>query len=1066
MCTCSSLLSLPHSADSALVFAGNVCVSAPPLDMDASCSERPGSPSASDTTEPVDLASSSPLSLHRAVYARRAEYTRPHRIRVKVGTWNVAACPGTDKDLASWFVDGKGVDTRWASPDLPRNPAAETRPGSLNLLGGDKVGLYVLGLQEVVNLNPVTQYVYAETNPTDKWRQALEAALPDGYQFVTSEQMSGLLLLIYASPDVASSVSNISKRVVGTGVGGWFGNKGATVARIVLGDATKMVFVNSHLSSGSDLSSMERRFWDARTIMDRPRFDPIVLAGDDREDNQDRIGDEDFIFWFGDLNFRLDGIPGDDIRRLLTLHTSGEYNLSNPDSGHLGGEDGVMVNKSSAATDNERTEHASGEASASDHCSDDDSVTLPDPDDFEPDPHGDPASLQATLDSLLPHDQLLRSTKQCKIFHDGWHEGPITFLPSYKYDVGSIGLFDSSEKKRAPSWCDRILYRTRRDKDQYEMKIKEEEDARKRDEEMKARGIDHAGDDDEVLFDYDPENDGESVPSGKPGLDYDEYDDGGDDEGLVTVDEEDATDRTKLEVYTSHQRITSSDHKPVVAIFTVDFDAVVPELKAEVLADVARGLDRAENEGRPTITIATEGARPGDDSVDFGHVRYLEKRSAYLTLANTGRVAASISFVKDSTTNVAGDEAGVPHWLTTSLSGAEQSDTLDEVSDAGSEVTLEPGDTVNATIEILVNNVAQAKMLNDDRASLEEVLVLRVADGRDHFIPVRAIWLPTCIGRSIDELIRVPDGGIRAFVASLNRSEPAKHKGAIPYGADIHRSAPKELFKLIEAVEILLDRTMADEDMLGSYNIPKDKHGWPFEDAVAGPHEALLADVVEVLDTDRPITDAFPAEINPCQRLETVTDVLLMFLEGLVDGVISRALWSKIEQAPIRALGQASTTPSSTAGIRSDSSEDDRTAILDILTNAPHNNICFVFLTTTLAKVLAEIAPLTKSDIEVLAATRVQQTGAMGAMGAIGALGRRSLSFRRSVTLGQVATGTSTIEAVSALERRKARERRVAQIFGKVVCRAPIFARDKDRKVLEGKQTTVMELFLRKQEGA
>ncbi|KAJ3939429.1 hypothetical protein N0V92_013969, partial [Colletotrichum tropicale] len=54
----------------------------------------------STTSDPVDL-TSTPQSLARAVFARRAEYVRPHRIRVKIGTWNVAACPGTDKDLAS-----------------------------------------------------------------------------------------------------------------------------------------------------------------------------------------------------------------------------------------------------------------------------------------------------------------------------------------------------------------------------------------------------------------------------------------------------------------------------------------------------------------------------------------------------------------------------------------------------------------------------------------------------------------------------------------------------------------------------------------------------------------------------------------------------------------------------------------------------------------------------------------------------------------------------------------------------------------------------------------------------
>src|SRR6266852_507106 len=55
---------------------------------------------------------SSPHSLSRAVHARRAEYTRPQNIKIKIGSWNVAACPGTEKDLAGWFVEGKGIDNK------------------------------------------------------------------------------------------------------------------------------------------------------------------------------------------------------------------------------------------------------------------------------------------------------------------------------------------------------------------------------------------------------------------------------------------------------------------------------------------------------------------------------------------------------------------------------------------------------------------------------------------------------------------------------------------------------------------------------------------------------------------------------------------------------------------------------------------------------------------------------------------------------------------------------------------------------------------------------------------
>lgn len=1041
--------------------------------------------SVSDTTDNVDLSPSSPQSLHRAVYARRAEYTRSHRIRVKVGTWNVAACPGTDKDIASWFVDGRGLDAKLAALDVEHDPVVETQnsetsvyqdPNSVRLLGGDKIGLYVLGLQEVVNLNPVSQYVYSDPNPTDKWRLALEAALPEGYGFVTSEQMSGLLLLIYASPEVAPTLGSVTTKVVGTGVGGWFGNKGAAVARIVFGETTRMVFVNSHLSSGSDASTLERRCWDVRTIMDRARFEPVARPGDDREEAQEKIGDEDFVFWFGDLNFRLDDIPGDDIRRLLTLHTRGEYDLNKSGSEKVDTEDVIFVARNSDSSD-EQTDATSAKTRSTDQTSDDESVSLPDPDDFE-DPHGDPASLQATLDSLLPHDQLQRCMKQRKIFHDGWREGTITFLPSYKYDVGTVGLFDTSEKKRAPSWCDRILYRTKEARGQHETRLRDEEQARKRDEEMKARGIDHAGDDDEVLFDYDPESDGDDTTS--PGIQpsplyegYEEYDEGGDD--TPAGNDGDKADRIKLEIYTSHQRITSSDHKPVVAIFTVDYDAVVPDLKAEILGEVARELDRAENEGRPSITIVSEGPQSDDDSIDYGEVKYLEKYTTYLTVANTGRVPATISFLERP--GPTDDPSGLSQWLKTFLSSPEPSEDSGEMVDLGKEVTLEPGETVNAVIQAFVSTPSQARLLNDGRASLEDVLVLRVANGRDHFLPVRAVWLSTCIGRSVDELIRVPDGGIREFGKSLlsGDKKDKKPSGAISYDLPVHRSAPKELFKLIEALELLVDRALADEQILESYTIPKDKPAWPFEDFVAGPHEELVSAVIDVLDTDRAIADAFPPEVDSCRRLETVADVLLLFLRSLKDGMISEPLWTKIEQAPIRALSQAAAS-----GAAADAqSDDDRGAILDVLSTAPNHNISFVFLTTTIAKVVGELTPLRKAGTETATASPTSPTStssgappqassggaASGAIAAIGALGRRSISLRRSLTIGSSSSSQAAlVEALAALERRKAKEKKVAQVFGGAVCRAPTPGKDKEKRALEAKQAAVVELFLRRRD--
>lgn len=63
------------------------------------------------------------------------------------------------------------------------------------------------------------------------------------------------------------------------------------------------------------------------------------------------------------------------------------------------------------------------------------------------------------LSKLLERDQLLLSRRKNPGFRlRAFQEAPITFAPTYKYDVGTDN-YDTSEKRRAPAWCDRVLYR-------------------------------------------------------------------------------------------------------------------------------------------------------------------------------------------------------------------------------------------------------------------------------------------------------------------------------------------------------------------------------------------------------------------------------------------------------------------------------------------------------------------------------------------------------------------------------------------------------------------------------
>ena len=930
-------------------------------------------------------------TLSDAIHARRAEFTRPNTIRIKVGSWNVAGKKGTESDIAAWFIKSKGVsetltglrnthisnqhnDSHGKLPTQDRRESIDTQEARVahqpkrtstvpkqdhgELPGRDQIGLYVLGLQEIVDIASATEALRPYSDPAvpRRWKDRLEEALPHGYQLIAQQQLTGLMLFIYASPSVASQISSVSTTHSGTGIMGYMGNKGAVTTRLVLGETTRLAFINSHLSSGLGKAELDRRNWDAAQIVSRTQYDPIQDSLGYISPRRERIGDEDFAFWFGDLNYRLEGIPGEDVRRLLMLHTRNEYDLAQQKAELLDKEleasaasiilsDPSRHNNSTPSKPGDETERTSSRDLRETDTDDEDTL----------DPSSHPAHLQTTLDSLLPHDELRQMRTQRRAFHDGWREGPITFLPTYKYDVGSVGLFDSGDKKRGPSWCDRILYRTRKDKIDYDNMILEEQDAQRKDKQFDANGMEQAASEGGTLYEYDPDTDAEEVGHNE------EFATGDHDVEVTT--REGFKDLIQLEYYVSHQRVLSSDHKPLDAVFRLEYDAVIPELKSQVHQEVARDLDRAENEARPAVTLIPDSQANGDgkggNAVDFGDVRYEEVKEQTMTLANIGRVDAFFGFLsrQQETSDM---KASAPEWLNVSVDppssleerGAtkheKRKDEGDWAADIGEAYRIEPGSTCTVRCTANVKMKALAKQLNDG-ATLDDVLVLRVKDGRDHFVLVHGTWMQTVFTRSIGELIRFPDGGPRML---QKRRLTDSEQGDVQL-SKVTSSAPKELFRLTRAIEALSERIIAEWSMLQSGADSKEtapwlSHAaWPFDGWTLEPskRQSLRNHVIEALDSGQDFDQATPADESPLHRLEALCEALLLFLDNLADGVINEELWERLVR------GYFGNARAKLAVSR----DDQRAVILEILATSSPHSVSFVLVTSMLGTLSQEV---------------------------------------------------------------------------------------------------------------
>ncbi|KAL9669731.1 hypothetical protein QQ045_007279 [Rhodiola kirilowii] len=130
------------------------------------------------------------------------------------------------------------------------------------------------------------------------------------YVRIVSKQMVGIYVSIWARRSLRRHINNIKVSPVGVGLMGYMGNKGSVSVSMSLYQS-RICFVCSHLSSGHKEGNEQKRNYDVNEILRRTRFSSLFI-----DEQPQTIPCHDQIFWFGDLNYRLN-MSDAEVRKLV-----------------------------------------------------------------------------------------------------------------------------------------------------------------------------------------------------------------------------------------------------------------------------------------------------------------------------------------------------------------------------------------------------------------------------------------------------------------------------------------------------------------------------------------------------------------------------------------------------------------------------------------------------------------------------------------------------------------------------------------------------------------------------
>jgi len=243
-------------------------------------------------------------------------------------------------------------------------------------------------------------------------------------------------------------------------------------------------------------------------------------------------------------------------------------------------------------------------------------------------------------------------------------------------------------------------------------------------------------------------------------------------------------------------------------------------------------LDQYENKSLPMIGLdRTE--------LDFGEVRYGKTITLPIKVTNTGNVVAQFRLVPKL------DESKFcKPWLTV-------------LPTYGMLIPGENETSINFTIQ--VNNEI-ASSLNSGKDVLEDIIILRLENGRDYYITIRGKYGRSCFGMSLDDLVMYNDPIRSVPLDPIKRVEK--------YGSDQTAvlCVPKELWRIVDAI---YEKGLHERELF----------------SISGYIEEVQR-IRECLDTGEAFGNF---------RIHSMADVLLSFLSSLSATVVPSNLLPTLE---------------------------------------------------------------------------------------------------------------------------------------------------------------------------